>query len=78
MGKGVALGSRRMRGGVVFCEESCAVVCGEDEDGIHGEEGHIRCHNGRSEVEWSRDGFNTLSLRLSGILTEARSEQVEF
>ena len=33
-----------MRGGVVFREDPSAVVGGEDEDGVDGEEGHIRGH----------------------------------
>lgn len=32
---------RGVGSGVVFCEDAGAVVGGEDEDGIDGEEGHV-------------------------------------
>lgn len=35
--------------GVVFCQDAGAVVGGEDEDGVNGEEGHVRGHVGGRE-----------------------------
>ena len=34
---------------VVFCEDAGAVVGGEDEDRINGEEGHVGQHDGGGE-----------------------------
>ena len=40
---------RGVGSGVVFCEDAGAVVGGDDEDGVDGEEGHVGRHDGVEE-----------------------------
>lgn len=34
-----------VRGIIVLGEDAAAILCAEDQDGLHGEEGHIRSHD---------------------------------
>lgn len=57
---------RGVRSVVVFCEDAGAVVCGQDEDGVDGEEGHVGRHRGGQSVPQQMSRRKDLRDRYSG------------